>query len=126
MIQVLVQDSYHTEGIADTIQKYFGDKVVCHKDHCPEGVKIDIFILSGKNILSRGPELVAGLKSRIGTQNSKVVATSVMSNFLDQIKRRPELGVDFVISKFRLATGLPQGEKEEEESILDQVLAAVS
>ncbi len=126
LIHILVRDSYHTDTIAENLRAYFGKKVVCHKDNVPEGVTIDLFFLSGMNILTGGSDYVSNFK-RLGSLKSKVVAVSVDDGFLREIGRHPEFGVDFTFPKGKLMK-LPFADKgiDNAESILAKILATVS
>lgn len=113
---ILVDDSYHTNSIVEKLESLFGSQVVCYKGGTPKGVKIDIFILSGRDVLSDGPGSVKMLKEEYGSSNAKVVAVSVMGDYLNRIVARPELGVDVCLSKSRLVTGLQPADNWKDES----------
>lgn len=113
---ILVDDSYHTNLIAEKLESLFGSRVVCYKGGIPNGVKIDIFILSGRDVLSDRPGSVEMLKKECGSSHAKVVAVSVMGDYLNRIIARPELGVDVCLSKSRLVTGLQPADNWKDES----------
>ena len=127
-INIFVCDSYHTHEIAKSLQAYFGDRVVCHEEDIPHGVTIDIFVLSGRDVLFGGLEYISRLKKK-GSSKSKIMAVSVLDDYLERIERRPELGVDFTFPKRKLVDGLflaDSGRLNNAKSILDRLLASVS
>ena len=129
-IQILVRDSYHTARIAKNLEAYYGaDRVVCHQDDIPDGVKIDIFVLSGRDVLESYPGKISELKLSAGSEKCKVVAISALDNFLNQIENQPELGVDFTLPKAKLVEGLDFAGKSklaDAEAVLTAILASVS
>ncbi len=129
MIHILVHDSYHSRTIARNLQRYFGDRAVCHVDECPAGQKADIFVLSGLKVLEAGPASLQRFKSNKGTERSKIVVTSSMDEILREIKGTPQFGVDFTIPKNQLVEGLwlaDGGDGESAQDVLDRVFAAVN
>jgi hypothetical protein len=128
-VHILVNDSYHTRRIADSIRKHFGDKVLCFEEQqLPEGevAKMDIFILSGRDVLESSQGFVAEYKTNWGSENCKVIAVSTLDDYLDEIDRRPELSVDHTIPKGDLVNDLvfaDKGRKGGAKKILEETVA---
>lgn len=129
VINILVRDSFHTTTIARNIQGHLGDKVKCYTRSCPKDVKVHIFVLSGMWLIDNGPDVLRQLKSSEGTKNAKVVATSALEEILEEIRRKPQFGVDFTIPKSKLVNGLravDSRDKRDVAIILDEILASVN
>ena len=122
VMKILVRDSFHTMTIQETLQNHFGTKAVCYAHSAPPRTKIDVFFLSGKDILSDGAEILHQLKKDEGSKNCKVIAVSVLPEFLERIKNRPELGVDGTIGKGTLVQGLDNCEEEGLGVVLERIL----
>jgi hypothetical protein len=123
-IQILVRDSFHTTTIAQSLARFLGDKAVCHENHCPDGTKIDVFVLSGMNIL-RGEDALA-LKASIGSGKAKIIATSAIEDILEDIMRDKHVyGVDFAVYKSHLVGGLSLADTGDGEWSAQNVLRKI-
>ena len=130
VINILVQDSYYTHEIAENLRKFFGEKIVCYEDQSPDGIKIDVFVLSGFNVLRSGPAMLSKLRSRIGSKKSKIIVTSADDAILDEIKSQPEFEVDFTIQKSKIVVGLMFADrgsrKDSKKRVLSDLLLSLS
>lgn len=121
-LNILVIDSYHTKAITETLQGYFGSRAICYEYAAPTRVKIDVFFLSGRDILSDGPEALRKLRERSGSTNCKIIAVSALSEYLDRIRERSEFSVDGTIMKGTLVDGLTEREPDPLDVVLKKIL----
>lgn len=127
-IHILISDSVYTTEIAASIGEYFGDKVLCFEESVPPNVKIDIFILSGFNLLNT-PDMAIHRKNNEGSSDCKAIAISMLGNCLDEIDSRPELAIDRTIHKKDLIRGFIDTKTRAESDaykILEEVVTLFS
>ncbi len=124
MINILIRDSSYTSFISRNLKEHFGERVVCYQYALPPRCKIDLFILSGVDVIDSGGGICTRLKRMYGSPRAKVFVGSVDEDYLRTIKeKRLFFGVNFTFSKSNLFNGFP---REFFEDIINQTTAATA
>jgi hypothetical protein len=118
---IVVSDSFHTGAIVETLQNHFGSTAVCYAHSAPKGTKVDAFFLSGRDILSDGAAALQELRKSVGSPTCKIIAVSVLPEYLERIKGRKDLGVDGTIGKGTLVHGLDLCDEDPLDVVLGRI-----